>query len=206
MTRRAQILLALSVLLVAVVVPPLRAWMEGDMARHMLLQFPLLLLAGGLLALLLPGDVRGRVARWNAHGIVGLALFLLVSAFWMIPRALDEALLSNGTEAAKFASLLGAGAALQLSWQPAGPVVQAFFLGNWAWMSAAVGLLYQDSPARLCNFYLLDQQSVAGQGLVALALIVPLGWIISLARSGYLTDLLSDEALASRAQAAAREK
>ncbi|WP_332671692.1 hypothetical protein [Aromatoleum sp.] len=176
----------------ACAVPPLRGWLEADMARHMLMQFPLLVAAGALLGASLPGPGRDAIAAFNAHGLAGFAMFLLVTAFWMIPRALDEALLSPAVEAAKFASLVTAGAAMALSWRAAPPVVQAFFVGNWAWMSAAVGLLYEDAPARLCNFYLLDQQTVAGRGLVALAVIVPLAWIVSLARSGYLADLLSD--------------
>ncbi len=191
MSPRLNALLALATI-AACALPPLRGWLEADMARHMLVQFPLLVAAGALLAASLPHRVRGRIAAFNAHGLAGFALFLLVTAFWMIPRALDEALLSSGIEVAKFASLIAAGAALPLSWQAAPPVVQAFFVGNWAWMSAAVGLLYTDAPARLCNFYLLDQQTVAGRGLVVLALLVPLAWIVSLVRSGYLADLLSD--------------
>lgn len=172
----------------AAMLPPLRAWLEADMARHMLLQLPLLLLAGALLALSLSAGARRRLAAWNAHGLSGLLLCLLVSAFWMIPRALDAALFSPWVAAAKFGTLIAAGAALPLSWRPAGPVVQAFFIGNWAWMSATAGLLYQDSTARLCNAYLLEQQAAAGHGLVAFALLVPLGWAVALGRRGDLTD------------------
>lgn len=179
-------------LIAACALPPLRGWLEADMARHMLVQFPLLVAAGALLGTPMPPGARERLGAFNTYGLAGFALFLLVTAFWMIPRALDEALLAPAIEVAKFASLVAAGTALRLSWRAAPPVVQAFFVGNWAWMSAAVGLLYEDAPARLCNFYLLDQQSVAGRGLVALAVIVPLAWVVSLARSGYLADLLSD--------------
>lgn len=203
MNPRLSALLALSTI-AAGALPPLRGWLEADMARHMLVQFPLLVAAGALLGASLPDRVRGRIAAFNAHGLAGFALFLLVTAFWMIPRALDEALLSPGIEIAKFASLVAAGAALPLSWRAAPPVVQAFFVGNWAWMSAAVGLLYTAAPARLCNFYLLDQQTVAGRGLVVLALLVPLAWIVSLARSGYLADLLSDAPRSPSTDAARR--
>lgn len=193
MNRCARVALALAVV-AASGLPPLRTWLEADMARHMLMQFPLLLLGGALMASTLPFGFRRRLDACNAHGLSGLLFFLLVSGFWMVPRALDEALLSGWVELAKVASLVGAGAALQLSWRAAGPIVQIFFLGNWAWMSAAVGLLYQDVTARLCNFYLLDQQLVAGQGLVALAVVVPLIWVGALIRSGYLGSFLSDEA------------
>lgn len=191
MSRRLRTLLALSAI-AACALPPSRGWLEADMARHMLVQFPLLVAAGALVGASLPRRVGERLAAFNAHGLAGFALFLLVTAFWMIPRALDEALLSPGIEAAKFASLVAAGAGLPLSLRAAAPVVQAFFIGNWVWMSAAVGLLYEDAPARLCNFYLLDQQALAGRGLVALAVIVPLAWVVSIVRSGYLADFLSD--------------
>lgn len=179
---------ASAALFAAAGLPPLSNWLEADMARHMLLQFPLLLLAGTQLGLALPAGARRRMLRWNAHGLSGLALFVVVTGVWMIPRALDMVLLSTAMEAAKFVSLLAAGAALSISWRAATPVVQAFFLGNWAWMSAFVGLLYQDNPARLCNFYLVDQQVFAGRGLVALAVALPLVWLVQLVKSGYLRD------------------
>jgi hypothetical protein len=56
-------------------------------------------------------------------------------------------------------------------------VVQLFFLGNFCWMLAIVGMLYRDSVTRLCNFYLLDDQEIAGNGLLALAIILPLVWL-----------------------------
>lgn len=172
--------------------PSLRTWLEADMARHMLAQFPLLTLAGAAFASALPSRARGAVAAFNAHGLAGLLFCLLVSAFWMIPRALDQALLSFPVELAKIATLLAAGGALQLSWRRAGLVVQTFFIGNWAWMTAVVGLLYQDMSTRLCNGYLLDQQVVAGQGLVALAIVLPTALIALLAKRGVLAGDASE--------------
>lgn len=192
MSPRVRAFLALAATLGATMVP-LGTWMEANMARHMLIQFPLILTAGGFLGPALPAASRRRIADFNAHGLPGLLLFLAVTAFWMVPRALDLSLLSSRIEFAKVASLLCAGAAIRLSWRAAGPVVQAFFLGNWAWMSAAVGLSYQDNPERLCNFYLADQQVVAGQGLVALPLILTLAWTVLLIKSGYLRDLRPDK-------------
>ncbi|NMF89627.1 hypothetical protein [Aromatoleum petrolei] len=172
--------------------PSLRLWLEADMARHMLVQFPLLIVAGAAFASTLPPRVRAAVATINAHGLAGLLLCLLVSAFWMIPRALDQALLSPPMEIAKIATLLAAGGALQLSWRPAGIVVQIFFIGNWAWMTAVVGLLYQDMSTRLCNGYLLDQQIIAGQGLVVLAIALPTAFIALLAKRGVLAGDASE--------------
>lgn len=164
-------------LLLAALLPGLRQWLEADMARHMLLQFPLLVAAGGLLASSLPAHMRRAFAHCNAHGLTGLLLAMLVLALWMVPRALDEAVRSTAIDAIKAASLLTAGAALRLSWAPAGPVVQAFFLGSWAWMNATVGTLYLQSPLRLCNAYLSSDQNQAGRGLVVIALAGVAWWL-----------------------------
>mgnify|MGYP007099847023 CR=1 FL=1 len=75
------------------------------------------------------------------------------------------------------ATLVLAGAALRLSWRPAGLVVQGFFLGNMLPMTAVVGQLYIDAPLRLCNAYLLDDQARLGQWLIALAALLALGWL-----------------------------
>ncbi|BAL27261.1 hypothetical protein [Azoarcus sp. KH32C] len=179
-------------LLAAGTAPWLRTWLEADMARHMLVQFPLLILAGAAFASSVPPRMRMAIAAINAHGLAGLLFCLLVSAFWMIPRALDLALLSPPVELAKISTLLAAGAALQGSWRPAGVIVQTFFIGNWAWMSAVVGLLYQDLSTRLCNGYLLDQQVVAGRGLVALAILIPTALVVVLAKRGMLLGNTSE--------------
>ena len=158
--------------------PALRHTLEASMWRHMVLQFPWLMLAGALLAAALPPRARMAVARWNAHGIAGLVWVAGVLAVLMVPRVLDLALRDAGIEAAKCAALLGAGAALRLSWRAAGLVVQGFFLGNVLPMTAVAGQLYIDSPLRLCNAYLLDDQARLGQWLVGLAALLALVWLV----------------------------
>jgi len=175
-TPRTQAALGLA-LCVLLAWPPLRHALEASMWRHMVLQFPLLMAAGALLAAALPPRARGAVARWNAHGIAGLVLVACVLAVLMVPRVLDLALRDPAIEAAKVAVLLGAGAALRLSWRAAGLVVQGFFLGNMLPMTAVVGQLYIDAPLRLCNAYLLDDQARLGQWLIALAVLLALGWL-----------------------------
>lgn len=173
--------MAAALLLVLLLLPASRHALESSMWRHMLAQFPLLLLAGAGLVGALPARVRAGVARWNAHGISGLVAVALVLAVLMVPRVLDLALVSPSVEAAKFSALLLAGAALRLSWQPAGWLVQGFFLGNVLPMTAVVGQLYIDSPVRVCNAYLLDDQTRLGQWLVGLAAVVALGWLVGVA-------------------------
>ena len=89
-TPRTQAALGLA-LCVLLAWPPLRHALEASMWRHMVLQFPLLMAAGALLAAALPPRARGAVARWNAHGIAGLVLVACVLAVLMVPRVLDLA-------------------------------------------------------------------------------------------------------------------
>ncbi|MBS0509152.1 MAG: hypothetical protein JSR53_17395 [Proteobacteria bacterium] len=164
-------------LLAVLALPATRHWLEASMWRHMLLQFPLLLLAGGLPAATLRPRLRAALAGWNAHGITGLVLAGTVLALLMIPRVLDLALREPGVEAAKCAALLLAGSALRLSWPAAGLVVQGFFLGNMLPMMVVVGQLFIDSPLRLCNAYLLDDQERLGQWLIAVAALLGIAWL-----------------------------
>lgn len=169
---------ALGVLMVVLLaLPAARAALEASMWRHMVLQAPLWMLAGALLAAGLGPRARASVAHWNAHGITGLLYAALVLALLMVPRVLDLALVSPAVEAAKCAALVLAGAALRLSWRPAGLVVQGFFLGNVLPMTAVVGQLYIDSPARVCNAYLLDDQDRLGQWLVTIAAALAVLWL-----------------------------
>ena len=141
---------ALGLLMVVLLaLPAARAALEASMWRHMVLQAPLWMLAGALLAGGLGLRARARVARWNAHGISGLLYAALVLALLMVPRVLDLALVSPAVEAAKCAALVLAGAAMRLSWRPEGLVVQGFFLGTVLPMAVVVGPLNMNSHTRV---------------------------------------------------------
>ena len=75
----------------------------------------------------------------------------LLLTILMIPRVLDLALVDGRIELVKWLALLLCGAAVRLSWQPAGLLVQGFFLGNVLPMMVVVGYLFESSPVRLCN-------------------------------------------------------
>ena len=166
-----------ALLLALLLIPAVRHGMEASMWRHMLVQAPAWMWAGALLAAALPRRVCARVARWNAYGIAGLIGAAAVLAVLMVPRVLDLALLRGDVESAKLLALLGAGAALRLSWRPAGLVLQFFFLGNVLAMMVVVGQLYIDSPLRLCNAYLLDDQARLGRWLIGVAALLGAAWL-----------------------------
>jgi hypothetical protein len=164
--------------LAVLALPPVRLLLESTMTLHMLVQFPLLVLAGFLLARSLPERWRRRADPWNAHGIAGLLASAAILMLLMIPRVLDLALVDARVEAAKWLALLACGAGLQLSWQRAGALVQGFFLGNLLPMTAAAGQLFQDAPVRLCNAYLLGDQVRVGQALVVLSILAAVAFTL----------------------------
>ena len=173
-----------ALLLVFMLLPPVRHFTESSMSLHMLLQYPARLCAGARLAAALPrrGSVlQQALQRCNELGLAGLLLAALTMAVLMVPRLLDLALVDARVESLKLLALVCSGAALALSWQRAGTVVQAFFLGNVLPMLAVVGTLYQDSTVRLCNAYLLDDQQTLGQALVWAAAGILALWLVHLA-------------------------
>ena len=162
--------------------PATRHFLEASMTRHMLVQFPLLALIGFLLAGALPRRWVERLNAWNGYGISGLFATALILAIVMIPRVLDLALVDGRIELAKWLALLFCGAALRLSWRQAGLLVQGFFLGNVLPMTSVVGYLFESSPVRVCNAYLLDDQERLGQRLVWLTVAIGIAWFASLVR------------------------
>jgi len=153
------------------------AWLEADMARHMLVEIPLIVAAGAGLARFTPAYARTAIARVDAFGLSGWLFAGLVMAFWMIPAALDAAVASPAMNTAKFASLSAAGFLLRESLRRSPLALEAFFVGNFTWMAATVGLVYQDAETRLCLAYLTDSQQRAGEGLVILAVVAFVAWL-----------------------------
>ena len=168
------------ILLLVMVLPPIRRATEASMTAHMLVQYVGLLLAGGLLVKGRPARWLQALQRWNVLGIAGLAGSALALAVLMVPRVLDLALIDMRVESLKLVALVLTGAALELSWQRAGAVVQAFFLGNVLPMMVVVGTLYQDSATRVCNAYRLDDQQDLGLALVWIAVGVLALWLLRL--------------------------
>ena len=172
-----------ALLLCLLALPGVRHFLEASMTRHMLLQFPLLALAGHELAGALPRRWVLRLKRWNEDGISGLLGVALVLAILMIPRVLDLALVDGRVELAKWLALVLCGVALRLSWQAAGLLIQGFFLGNVLPMTAVVGYLFESSPIRVCNAYLLDDQARLGERLIWLTIATGLIWFFCLIRT-----------------------
>ncbi|MCE4553909.1 hypothetical protein [Pelomonas cellulosilytica] len=149
--------------------PGVRDGLESRMSLHMAAELPMLLAAGAWLAGVLPWP--GRLLQWlDAGGLLAATTASAVLALWMVPAALDLALLQPGVALLKYGSWLAAGGMLRLARPRFTPVVAAFFLANAAWMTATAGLLYLDAEQQLCVNYLVSDQQVAGWALVAWAI------------------------------------
>ena len=117
-------------------VAPLRHTLEGSMALHMLIELPMLFVAGGAAEGMLRHKSRlaGLAQRFDAYGLLGLALASCIAALWMIPSMLDLSLLDARVQGAKYLAWWLAGFVSCSSWRRAAPELAAFFLGNTAWM------------------------------------------------------------------------
>ena len=154
----------------ALSLPPLRPLIEQSMAWHMLVQMPLLALGGWLVA----GQdwswkPLARLERFNRYGLTGFIVTTLIAGYWMIPSAIDRAVVMPEADAAKIVTLWLCGGALRQSMRRAPLVAQLFFLGTTLPMMAWLGLYFATTELRLCNAYSLESQLAAGRGLVALA-------------------------------------
>src|SRR5690625_7090502 len=67
-------------------------------------QMPFLAVTGMLMTPLLQKKFPKFFAKWNKDGIPGILLALLVISYWLIPRAMDDALMSMPVEIFKFIS------------------------------------------------------------------------------------------------------
>jgi hypothetical protein len=156
------------------VLEPIRNLIESRMLTHMLLQFPLLLASGWMFGI---GTPRWRswidgVDAIDAHGLFAWSFATCALAFWMIPTALDLALLSEPVRWAKYSSLWLSGLLVGRTWRSLSIELATFFLGMLIWMMATVGMLYETMSQRLCVSYLLEEQRWTGIGLVVAALLL----------------------------------
>ncbi|OBY24426.1 hypothetical protein [Leisingera sp. JC1] len=148
----------------------LREAAAASPVQHVLVQMPLLVLAGVLLG-------------WNLRVRRDWAVPLLLTAltaflFWMLPRSVDWALTPAG-EAAKNLSLpLLLGVPLRLSWPWLGPVLRGFLKANALSMLGVLGFLYTHAPVRICNSYLVSAQQELGFAFLYLAAALACLWAI----------------------------
>jgi hypothetical protein len=157
-------------LFVFLVLPPVAHFMETVMIIHMHMQMPLLVIAGCLMGRAVQIKLPQFLAKWNDGGIPGILLFTIITVLWMVPRMMDDALASQGTEWFKFVSLaLLAGVPLRVSWGVLSPIWRNAIMIGFTGMFALMGWLYIKVPIQLCNNYLLIEQITLGWAFVTMA-------------------------------------
>lgn len=174
MNRRRRVLAAVALVAVAAL---LREPLEARLLTHVLVQMPLLVAAGVILAPCF--DVLD--GEWNRGGTAALVVVAGCLAVWMLPRSVDAALRDPVAELAKFASLpvLG-GVPLALGVRRAPPLLRAFLAAQAVAMCGVLAFLYTHAPVRLCNGYTEEAQRELGIGFLALGLALAFAFVLPL--------------------------
>lgn len=175
MTRAAQISTGVGLLLLALIA---RGWFEATPTRHILVQYPLLVAAGFLLAAALAPLGTG---SWNLGGVASLLAAIFAMGVWMLPRMVDASVTALPTDIAKTASLVAlVGGGLRLGWWRAHPLLRAILKAQALSMLGILAFLYTHAPVRLCNIYLLDEQQLLGERFLILAFGLAVFWTMPL--------------------------
>ena len=189
--RRVHALLAsfCAAVALALSVPPLRSVIEQSMAWHMVFQMPLLVLAGALTARALPTHfLSPKLARlnqfsqFNHFGLTGFMAAQIAIAYWMLPMAIDRAVVQLPFDAIKLVTLFTSGMLLADAFKRAPLALQLFFMGYWVSMMAWLGIYFATTDLRLCNAYSQASQVATGWGLLMLGLLLGTVWLGNLWR------------------------
>lgn len=169
------------ILFIFLALPPVVKISESIMVIHMHMQMPLLVISGMLMTPYLKQKFPKFFAKWNSDGVPGIILFFIIISYWMIPRAMDDAIANLGVEVFKFISFpFLAGVPLRDSWGKLTKrwknityIVITLLFGLMAW-------IYIFAPTQLCNNYLVTEQKALGWTFLFMALCVLIYFIQTL--------------------------
>ncbi|GGB39588.1 hypothetical protein GCM10011409_16370 [Lentibacillus populi] len=157
-------------LYIFLILPPVANLLESIMIVHMHTQMPLLVFSGFLMAQFFQLRFPRFFAKWNQNGVPGLLLFLIVWSYWMIPRAMDEAITIQVVEIFKFISLpFLAGVPLRDSWKKLSTFGKGFIYVFIMLIFSLMAVLYIGTDEQICNNYLEVDQKTLGWGSLAMA-------------------------------------
>lgn len=161
------------VIVLIMAVPPIRALFESYMFLHMHMQMMLLFLAGILMAPFLKQKFPRFFEKFNKNGVPFMIIFVTIIIYWMLPRAMDEALELWYVELFKFISLpLFAGVTLRDSIPKLKAGARFVFMFITAITFSVTGIAYTSADAQLCNAYLVADQISVGIGQMAIGLAI----------------------------------
>lgn len=167
--------------LLAVVVtvsPPVDAYLDASMTRHMLIQMPLLAVLGYAAGLRRP--LPPRLESFPPAMLVFVMGTLL---FWMLPRSLDSAATVAWVDQLMHLNMLVAGCCLALA-LPRLPFQWKMAAGVYALaMALTAGVVYATAVVPVCARYSVQQQSAAGALLLSIGGVL---FVVLLIRGAFL--------------------
>ncbi|WP_188206327.1 hypothetical protein [Alkalibacillus aidingensis] len=158
-------------LLLFLFAPPVRDFLESIMILHMHMQMPMIIIAGFLIGDYLIKKFPNFFSKWNENGIPGAVLLVFVTLYWMIPKTMDDALISYTWEVFKFISLAFlVGVPLRDSWKRLSDRVKDIVIIIFVFSFILMGALYIFSEQQLCNNYLQVEQLTLGWGFITMGI------------------------------------
>ncbi len=189
-TPRTMLTLALGAGACALSVPPLRSLIEQSMVWHMVVQMPMLLAAGWLFAGRPGGAGDGPLPRtWDHFGLTSFMIAQAIFSYWMLPSAIDRAVVLPAVDLLKLLSLFCGGLLLQRAMARSPGALQLFVVGYAVSMLFAAGSFVATADQRLCNAYALESQWKAGIGLVALGATIAGVWLWGAVRKSFAANI-----------------
>lgn len=169
------------ILFIFLSLPPVIDLAESIMSIHMHMQMPLLAIAGMLMTPFLQKRCSSFFSKWNTNGIPGIILFLIIVFYWLVPRAMDDALMHTHVEIFKFVSwTFLIGVPLRDSWPKLAKGIKNAVYIILSIVYIGMAGLYIFSPDQLCNNYLIVEQRTLGWGFLLIAFCILLYFIQTL--------------------------
>ena len=170
-------ILGLLILAIGLSVPPFRFLIEQSMFVQMVIQMPLLFIAGALLnRFSIAKKITNILGRWNVFGLTGFMLAQNILIYWMLPISIDRAVIMPLVDVAKVLTMILAGFFVGDALNKSPAALQLFFIGYFVAMMIWLGMYFIYTDSRLCNAYSLNSQYWTGYGLCAISVMVAAYW------------------------------
>ncbi|MDY7574695.1 hypothetical protein RGU77_10405 [Actimicrobium sp. CCI2.3] len=101
----------------------------------------------------------------------------MILAYWMLPLAIDRAVVLPQADLLKLLTLFIAGFLLQHSFSCSPAALQLFFVGYMVSMMTWLGSYFITTDLRLCNAYSLETQVQTGWAIAAIGIGLGALWV-----------------------------
>ena len=184
-------ILGLLFLAIGLSVPPFRFLIEQSMFVQMVIQMPLLFVAGAFLnSLAIAKKITNTWGYWNVFGLTGFMLAQNILVYWMLPISIDRAVVMPLVDVAKVMTMILAGFFVGDALKKSPAALQLFFIGYFVAMMIWLGMYFIYTDSRLCNAYSLNSQYWTGYGLCAISVMVAAYWSYRVVLKNEKKDLI----------------